>query len=82
MVDRALAQVEAWLDSPSLVLLGEGTDHWATLSRFVTDGATIGPRIHEARIAAMCESAGVRELWSADRDFSRFPIRVRNPLVD
>ena len=33
-------------------------------------------------IAALCLGHGVRELWSADRDFSRFPdLRVRNPLV-
>jgi predicted nucleic acid-binding protein len=38
--------------------------------------------VHDARIAALCLSHGVRELWSADRDFSRFPaLPVRNPLV-
>ncbi len=37
---------------------------------------------HDARIAAICLYHGVRELWSADRDFSRFAaIRVRNPLL-
>ncbi len=31
--------------------------------------------------AAVCEEAGVTELWTADRDFSRFPgLRVHNPL--
>jgi hypothetical protein len=41
-----------------------------------------GPRIHDARVAALCLHHGVRELWSADRDFSVFPqLRVRNPLV-
>lgn len=41
-----------------------------------------GPRVHEARIAALCLLHGVGELWSADRDFSRFPeLEVRNPLV-
>ena len=39
--------------------------------------------VHDARIAALCLSHGVRELWSADRDFSRFPaLRTRNPLVE
>jgi len=38
--------------------------------------------IRDARIAACCIDAGAHELWSADRDFSRFPeLRVRNPLV-
>jgi predicted nucleic acid-binding protein len=37
--------------------------------------------VHDARIAALCLSHGVYELWSGDRDFSRFPaLRVRNPL--
>jgi glyoxylase-like metal-dependent hydrolase (beta-lactamase superfamily II) len=28
------------------------------------------------------EDGGIRELWSADRDFSRFaPLKWRNPLV-
>jgi predicted nucleic acid-binding protein len=38
--------------------------------------------VHDARIAALCVQHGVRELYSADRDFSRFPqIAVRNPLI-
>jgi uncharacterized protein len=42
-----------------------------------------GPRIHDARIAALCLHHGVRELWSANRDFSAFPeLKVRNPLVN
>jgi predicted nucleic acid-binding protein len=41
-----------------------------------------GPRVHDARIAALCLSHAVRELWTADRDFSAFPaLRVRNPLL-
>lgn len=79
--DAAIAQVAAWLDSPTLVMLGEGPDYWDTLSGFLLAGSVAGARVHDARIAAMCETAGVRELWSADRDFSRFPIAVRNPVV-
>ncbi|MGH8573082.1 MAG: type II toxin-antitoxin system VapC family toxin [Gammaproteobacteria bacterium] len=41
-----------------------------------------GPQVHDARIAALCRQHGVRELWSADRDFGRFPgLHVSNPLV-
>ena len=40
-----------------------------------------GARVHDARIAAICLSNGVRELWTADRD-GRFPaLRTRNPLT-
>ena len=39
--------------------------------------------MHDARIAAICLGNGVAELWSADRDFGRFPeLRVVNPLVE
>lgn len=36
-------------------------------------GKITGPKLHDARIAAICKSHGVRELWSAGRDFSRMP---------
>jgi uncharacterized protein len=45
-------------------------------------GKIVGPRVHDARIAALCVQHAIEELWSADRDFSSFPsVRVRNPLV-
>jgi hypothetical protein len=79
-VDAAFTQVEAWLDSPSLVVLHEGAQHWTKLREAAESGA-IGARIHDGRVYAVCADAGVTELWSADRDFSRFPITVRNPLI-
>ena len=79
---RALAQIEAWLASPSLVLLGETQKHWESLRAMIVDARIEGPKVHDARIAALCVQHGVRELLSADRDFSRFPkIAVRNPLI-
>jgi len=45
-------------------------------------GRVIGPRVHDGRVAALCRQHGIRELWSADRDFSRFAgINTVNPLV-
>jgi toxin-antitoxin system PIN domain toxin len=81
-LDAALDQADAWLESPSLVLLAESERHWPELRRLVTAGRVTGPRIHDARVAALCRQHGVRELWSADRDFSRFAeLRTINPLV-
>ena len=34
---RAVAQVEAWLESPTLVLLGEGDGYWSSLKALATD---------------------------------------------
>lgn len=78
----ALDQVEAWLASPSAVLLSEGEEYWSTLRRTLEGGRVAGGQVHDGRIAALCIAHGVRELWTADRDFGRFPgLRVRNPLV-
>lgn len=79
---RALDQVDAWFESPSLVLLAESQVHWERLRSLLLAGKVAGPRVHDARIAALCVQHGVRQLWSADRDFSRFrELTVVNPLV-
>ena len=79
---RAVDQVDAWLESPTLTLLSESEAHWSTLRDLLLSGRIVGPRVHDARVAALCRQHGVRELWSADRDFSRFTgIAVVNPLV-
>jgi uncharacterized protein len=79
--EDAMAAIEAWRDS-RLVLLGETEEHWPTLKELVTKGKIAGPQVHDARIAALCLQHAIDELWSADRDFSRFPaLRVRNPLI-
>ena len=77
----AVAQVDAWLESPSLVLLAEDEAYWPRLRALVLDGKIAGLKVHDARVAAICLQQGVDELWTVDRDFSRFPaLRVRNPL--
>ncbi|MEO6595535.1 MAG: TA system VapC family ribonuclease toxin [Planctomycetota bacterium] len=79
---RAMAQVDLWLESPTVVVLAEGRTHWSMLRSTIEGGRVKGPQIHDARIAALCAQHGVRELWTADRDFTRFaPLRTRNPLV-
>jgi toxin-antitoxin system PIN domain toxin len=78
----ALEQVDAWLEAPTLVLLAESGQHWSALRALADAGHVAGARIHDARIAALCLQHGVRELWSADRDFSRFVgLVVVNPLI-
>jgi uncharacterized protein len=80
--DEATDQIEVWRESPTLALLGEGPASWSVLRTLLLDARLRGPRVHDARIAAICLSHGVRELWTADRDYGRFPgLRTRNPLV-
>ncbi|PSR17118.1 VapC toxin family PIN domain ribonuclease [filamentous cyanobacterium CCP3] len=78
----ALEQVDCWLESPSLVLLSETPSYWNALEVLLTNSRVVGPLIHDARIAALCQHHGVTALWTADRDFNRFPsLRAVNPLV-
>ena len=79
---RALDQVDAWVESPSLVLLTESQAHWERLRSLLTSGKVAGPKVHDARIAALCLQHGVKQLWSDDRDFGRFSaLKVANPLI-
>ncbi len=81
-LEKAIDQVEAWLESPNLVLLSESEDYWHQLRSTLQVGRVSGPQVHDARIAALCQQHGVSELWTIDRDFSRFPgLTIRNPLV-
>ncbi len=80
--DLALEQIDAWLESPSVVLLAESGTHWPTLRPMLVRARTAGPAVHDARIAALCLQHGVQALWTADRDFGRFPdLRTVNPLL-
>jgi len=78
----AFGQIDAWLESPSLVVLSENDDYVDALRHAVLAAKIAGARVHDARVAALCVSHGVRELWTADRDFSLFtPLKTRNPLA-
>jgi uncharacterized protein len=78
----AIAQVEYWMESPTLRLLGEGPGYWDHFKPLLLAGNIVGPKVHDARIAAICRAAGVHEIWTADRDYSRFTgMPVRNLLI-
>jgi toxin-antitoxin system PIN domain toxin len=81
-LSAALDQIEAWMEAPNLVLLSEADGYWPTLRDAISTARTSGAQMHDARIAALCRFHGIQELWTADRDFGRFPeLTVRNPLV-
>jgi toxin-antitoxin system PIN domain toxin len=78
----AMAQVECWLECPTLHAIGERDDYWETLKGQLETTRSVGPKIHDTRIAAICLQHSVRILWSADRDFSRIKgLEIVNPLV-
>jgi toxin-antitoxin system PIN domain toxin len=79
---EAINQVELWMESPTLLLIGEGEGYWREFSAVSIAGRVTGGAVHDARIAAICCAHGVKELWTVDRDFGRFPKqKVKNPLV-
>jgi hypothetical protein len=81
-LSAALEQIEAWMEAPNLVLLSEADGYWPMLRDTISMARTTGAQAHDARIAALCRFHGIQELWTADRDFGRFPeLTVRNPLV-
>jgi predicted nucleic acid-binding protein len=84
--ERETKAVE-WKWTP-VVVHGKGLNEqfrkggWDKLRGLSLAAQLTGPRIHDARIAALCLHHGVRELWTADRDFSLFPsLKTRNPLI-
>jgi toxin-antitoxin system PIN domain toxin len=80
--EQAMLQITDWVNVPTALLIAETPLHWATLQTLVLGGGIQGPMVHDARIAAICLQHGVREFWTADRDFSRFPkLKCRNPLI-
>ena len=82
-IDQAVDQVDAWMESPTLELIGETDDHWRVLEEQLGRGHVRGPMVHDARVAAQCVTNGVRTFLTADRDFSRFPeLNVHNPLIE
>ena len=78
----AFDSIQGWVDAPGCRLLGEGPGYLERLRSLAVQGKSTGPRIHDARIAAICYHNGVSELWTADRDFSRFSkLKTTNPMA-
>ncbi|MDE0047627.1 MAG: PIN domain-containing protein [bacterium] len=80
-IDVALDAARRLLASLSGGFLAEGDGYLDALDQIARPALVQGPLVHDARVAALCRFHGVRVLWSADRDFSRFPdLIVVNPL--
>ena len=72
------------VDSNLLVYAHRADSEWhePALRRLVSAGRVAGGLVHDARVAAICLHNGISTLWTADRDFSRFPeLKTLNPPV-
>ena len=80
-LEAALEDLQSLVDSPALVLLGEGSAHLGTTRQALVSGRATGNMVHDAHIAAVLFEHGVHEIWTADRDFARFPgLKVHDPF--
>jgi uncharacterized protein len=71
----AFEQIQSLLALPTARLL-------TVLAQISTQAKTAGAQFHDARIAAICIENGVRELWTADRDFKAYPQLVTKSPQD
>jgi toxin-antitoxin system PIN domain toxin len=79
-LEAASQIVTEWIGQPSIRLLSPGDGHWSILRRMLIEGQAPGALVSDAVIAALTVEHG-GTLYSADRDFARFPgLRWVNPL--
>jgi uncharacterized protein len=60
-VEMSFACVDSWLAGGNLQLIGEGEGHLEKLRQMAIAARLTGPRIHDARVAALCVRHGVSE---------------------
>jgi toxin-antitoxin system PIN domain toxin len=77
---HALSIVDGWLELPQIRALSPGERHWDLFRELLLKADVRGKLTSDAALAALAiEYGGV--LYSADRDFARFPgLRWVNPL--
>lgn len=81
-LDVALEAVRALLQLPDVRVLTESPEAWPKVEALIRKAKARGPRVHDARIAAVCKDHGVTEIVTADRRFPRLAgLRVRDLLA-
>jgi uncharacterized protein len=80
-VQEASQIVDGWLTQPNIRTLAPAERHWPLLRSLLIEGQASGALVSDAQIAALTiEHGGM--LYTADRDFARFPgLRWKNPLA-
>lgn len=81
-IEQAWSVVEGWLGRPNVWTPLPTDRHASILARLLAEGRASGNHVPDAHLAALAIEWGL-ELWSADRDFSRYPgLRWRDPLAN
>jgi hypothetical protein len=77
---EAVDAVQEWLQQPNVRILIPGEAHWPVFRRMILEGGASGPLVTDAKLAALTIEYGGM-LYTADRDFARFPgLRWKNPV--
>ena len=80
LVKSAWAQVEKWLDSPSVKIPTPGDRHREILADLIRNAVDRADLVPDAHLAAIAIENGFT-LCSSDRDFARFRgLKWQNPL--
>ncbi len=79
-LEQATRIIDLWLENPNVRVLMPGDHHWPLFRRMLIEGQASGGLVSDVEIAALTmEYGGV--LYTANRDFARFPgLRWKNPL--
>lgn len=77
----ARANIANLLARPHVRCPGEQPGFWAVFDEMAGDDVIRGNLVPDAHLAALMRQHGVREMWTADRDFRRFSsVVVRDPF--
>jgi uncharacterized protein len=71
-IEGALQFISDLLDAPTVRLLSPGPRFPTLFDHCVREAEARGNLVFDAQIAAVCLEHGARDLWTFDRDFSRF----------
>ncbi len=79
----ARANVADLIRRPHVRCPGEGDGFWALFEATVEPDVVRGNLVTDAHIATLMRQHGVAAIWTADRDFRRFPgITMRDPYAE
>lgn len=79
---EALDNLAGLFDAPTAQFLAPTDRHLGVLRDVLMDSGVTGNRVHDAQIFAVCLQHGVREIFTADRDFRVFRgLKVTNPFA-
>lgn len=78
----ALDALEALTRADNLAFIHETPHHGDLVIGLLREAGARRELVEDARIAAICIGNGIKELWTADRDYSWFPdLQTHNPLT-